>query len=1125
MINKFCQSKLIQITFVVSITISLYAIYLFEQYNYQKSRGSVQKIASSYVSHIRKDINQALSATYPLVALIRTQHGDAAGFNELASEMLSLYPGISALQLQPDGILRYVVPLKGNEGAIGHNVLLNPERTKEAFLARDTGKLTLAGPFNLVQGGIGAVARLPIYLDSEEGKKFWGFASVLVRFPDILNASNLPTLFNEGIAYQLSRIHPDTGDTQVIASSNTPLIDNPETFDIEVPNSVWTFQAFPINGWRDNVSLALSGLLGILITFLMTFSALLISRLSNHKQQLELTVIKRTKELEKNIKKLVDSESRLSESKKCYERAVNGANDGIWEWTLATGEYYLSPRWKQLIGYEDHELPNVVASFDEHIHPDDSLYVEEAIRAHFEERKPYEVEFRLSRKSGEYRWFNSRGQVTRDENGQPVIMSGSITDITVRKQAELQLQDSELRWKFAIEGSGDGVWDWNIQTDDVYYSARWKEMLGYYEGDILPTNSEWKIRIHPDDQSYVAATMQDYLAGKTHLYVVEYRLRCKNESYKYILGRGMVVSRSNVGKPLRMIGTHTDITKQKLAESDLRIAATAFESQEGIIVTDADSVILRVNKAFTTITGYNAEEVIGKNPSVLSSGQHDALFYIAMWKDINTDDYWEGEIWNKRKNGDLYPEKLTITAVKDSNGNITNYVATIVDITLSKEAAQEIEGLAYFDPLTRLPNRRLMIDRINHAMAASARTGNEGALFFLDLDHFKDINDTLGHDMGDLLLQQVAERLTSCLREGDTVSRFGGDEFVVLLEGLSPQSIEAAAQAEDIGNKILSSINKPYQLASHKIISSTSIGIALFDDHKSDVDELLKQADIALYQAKYDGRNALRFFDPQMQANIIARVALEKEINQAIDQQQFQLYYQIQLDDSSQPLGAEALIRWNHPERGLVSPIDFIPVAEQSGAVLAIGQWVLDTACAQLKAWQQDEVTRELTLSINVSAKQFHQAGFTSQIMMAVQQNAINPARLKLELTESLLLDDVENTITKMNTLAKMGIQFSLDDFGTGYSSLQYLKQLPLYQLKIDKSFVDDIVSGKNDQAIVRTIIAMAHSLGLSVIAEGVETKEQLQCLLTEGCTHYQGYLFGKPAPLNEFETLLRKAD
>jgi len=689
-----------------------------------------------------------------------------------------------------------------------------------------------------------------------------------------------------------------------------------------------------------------------------------------------------------------------------------------------------------------------------------------------------------------------------------------------REQAEGVLRDKEERLALATIHNGIGVWDWNLQTLEMIWDDSMFSLYHMQRADFSGAVDAWEKSLHPDDSARSKLEVQDAISGKK-AFDTTFRVVWSNGEIHHIKAVAQVFRDEN-GKALRMLGTNIDVTERKQAENDLRIAAIAFESQEGMIVTDADSIIIQVNKAFTTITGYSAEEVIGKNPSMLSSGQHDALFYIAMWKDINATNYWEGQIWNKRKDGDVYPEKLTITAVKDSNGNISNYVATLTDITLSTEAEQEIEELAYYDPLTHLPNRRLMIDRIKHAMAASTRSSNEGALLFLDLDHFKDINDTLGHDIGDLLLQQVAERLTSCLRENDTVSRFGGDEFVVLLEGLSSKPMEAAAQAEDIANKILSSINLPYQLINHHYNSSASIGISLFDDHKYGVDELLKQADIALYQAKDDGRNTLRFFDPQMQAKITARVALEKELKQAIDQQQFELYYQIQLDDSLHPLGAEALIRWNHPERGLTSPIDFIPIAEQNGTILAIGQWVLDTACAQLKVWQHDEATRGLTLSVNVSAKQFHQAGFTSQVIMAVQQHAINPALLKLELTESLLLDDVESTISKMNTLAKIGIQFSLDDFGTGYSSLQYLKRLPLHQLKIDKSFVDDIVSGNNDQAIVRTIIAMAHSLGLSVIAEGVETKEQQQCLLTEGCTHYQGYLFGKPVPIDEFEAILR---
>jgi diguanylate cyclase (GGDEF)-like protein/PAS domain S-box-containing protein len=579
-----------------------------------------------------------------------------------------------------------------------------------------------------------------------------------------------------------------------------------------------------------------------------------------------------------------------------------------------------------------------------------------------------------------------------------------------------------------------------------------------------------------------------------------------------------------VSNPLGLAITLSDITQRKHVENELRLAAIAFESQEGIMITNADNVLIRVNKAFTTITGYNAEEVIGKNPRLLSSGRQDKLFYDEMWQKINATDYWEGEVWNRCKNGDIQPEKLTITAIKNSDSIVTNYLGSFTDITLSKNAKQEIEYLAYYDSLTRLPNRRLMINRIDHAMEVSSRLFNNFAILFLDLDHFKNLNDTLGHDMGDLLLKQVATRLKDCTREGDTVSRFGGDEFVILLEGLSVQPIESATQAEHIANKILSALNQPYQLVSHDYIISTSIGIAVFNHHQPDVEALLKQADIAMYQAKSDGRHALRFYDPQMQSTITAHAQLEKELNQAITQQQFQLYYQIQVDSLDQPVGAEVLIRWIQPERGLISPLDFIPLAEQNGTILIIGQWVLDAACRQLKIWQQDALTRNLTLSVNVSAKQLKQADFVSQVMRTLQQHAINPARLKLELTESLLQENIEDMIAKMKTLAEIGIQFSLDDFGTGYSSLQYLKRLPLYQLKIDKSFIDTLATNKDDQAIVRTIIAMAQSLGLSVIAEGVETKEQRQCLLNEGCMHYQGYLFGKPMPIDEFEAELRKS-
>lgn len=562
--------------------------------------------------------------------------------------------------------------------------------------------------------------------------------------------------------------------------------------------------------------------------------------------------------------------------------------------------------------------------------------------------------------------------------------------------------------------------------------------------------------------------------------------------------------------------------ERKMIEQNLQIAAIAFESQEGMMVTDANRVILRVNSAFTRITGYTEDEIVGKHPGMLSSGRHDMDFYANMWESIVNTGSWEGEVWNRHKNGQIYPAHLTFTAVKGRDGATVNYVATLVDITSRKTAEEEIQHLAYYDSLTGLPNRRLLMDRLNQALVSSARGKGGGAILFLDLDHFKTLNDTLGHDVGDSLLKQVSERLTSCVREGDTVARIGGDEFVIMLEGLSDSIFEAARQAEIICEKILKVLNQSYHLNNYEYHSTTSIGATLFMGHEVGTDELLKQADIAMYQSKTAGRNAIRFFDPVMQEVINNRAILERELHKAFENDQFQLHYQLQVNHLGQAQGAEALIRWMHPERGMVLPFHFISLAEEIGLILPIGKWVIETACAQLKTWQQSSFTKDIVLSINVSAKQFRQPDFVEQLQDAVQRHGINPSMLKLELTESLLLEDVEGIIATMTTLREIGVQFSLDDFGTGYSSLMYLKRLPLNQLKIDQSFVRDLITDISDQAIVHTIIAMAKSLSLDIIAEGVETEEQLKFLLNKGCTCYQGYLFGRPLPIKQFEELLK---
>lgn len=651
-----------------------------------------------------------------------------------------------------------------------------------------------------------------------------------------------------------------------------------------------------------------------------------------------------------------------------------------------------------------------------------------------------------------------------------------------------------------------------------YVSEAIQEIYGLTPAQVRDDASAVLARIHPEDLAMVDRTMREALAAMRPWDGI-FRVNLPDKGLRWVSGQARPEKLADGG--ITWHGFTQDVTDRQTAALESRIAAIAFESQEGIVITDARLGILRTNQAFSRITGYAAAEVIGQTTKIFRSSQQGEATYEGLYEGLRQQGGWQGELLMKRKNGEPFPVDLSITAVRNEAGDVSHYVATFSDITAAKSAASEIAQLAFYDALTGLPNRRLLIDRLKQALVAGVRNGRRGALLFIDLDRFKGLNDTLGHAAGDRLLQQVAGHLSACVREGDTVARLGGDEFVVLLEDLSPQVHEAAVQAEIVGHKILATLDKSYRLFSHSHRSSGSVGIALFGQELLSYEELLKQADIAMYQAKQDGRNTLRFFDPQMQQDIDNRTALEHALRQAIDNHEFQLHYQVQTDSAGLAVGAEALIRWHHPQRGMVSPGEFIPLAEESGLILPLGQWVLETACAQLAAWQQSPVTRHLVLAVNVSAKQFRQADFVTRLQAAIERHAVTPRLLKIEITEGMLLENMEETIARMQALKAIGVQFSLDDFGTGYSSLQYLKRLPLDQIKIDQSFVRDIAENDNDRAIVRTIIAMAKSLKLGIIAEGVETDTQWTFLLDNGCYHFQGYLFGKPMPATDFETLL----
>lgn len=566
-----------------------------------------------------------------------------------------------------------------------------------------------------------------------------------------------------------------------------------------------------------------------------------------------------------------------------------------------------------------------------------------------------------------------------------------------------------------------------------------------------------------------------------------------------------------------------DISEQKQAEQQLRIAATAFESSEGMFITDAEHRFVRANRAFLQMVGYSFDELQPHRPAIIHSERNPPELVADLLDSLDRDGAWRGEFWARRKNGEDFPTRLSVTAVRDEAGGTTHYVSGIEDITERKLAEEEIRHLAYFDQLTGLPNRQLLTDRLQQALAASGRHHRCGAVLFVDLDNFKTLNDTLGHEQGDILLRQVAQRLSRCVRECDTVARQGGDEFVIMLEALGETLADAANHAERVGDKIIASLNQPYHFPGYEHHSSASIGIAMFSGCDDVADELLKRADMAMYQAKSAGRNTLRFFDPEMQAVVSARAALEAGLREALQRAHFVLHFQPQVDSAGRLRGAEVLLRWHDPRYAQVPARIFISVAEETGLIIPIGEWVLSTVCAQLVAWQADPALAHLSIAVNISPRQFQQKDFVERLLATIERSGADPRRLKLELTEGILVKDIDDVVAKMGALKVHGIGFSLDDFGTGYSSLSYLKRLPLDQLKIDQGFVRDILADADDAAIAGMVVALGENFGLTVIAEGVETEAQLFKLAELGCNHYQGYLFSRPLPQADFEAYARR--
>ena len=838
--------------------------------------------------------------------------------------------------------------------------------------------------------------------------------------------------------------------------------------------------------WR---SVLLFGLPGLLAALLIIFSILRI----NHRLRSEM-----------HSRALLEGELRNSEQH--YRGLVESLNAVAWQMDPSEFRYtYVAPQVERLLGYpaEDWLQPGFI---ERALHPDDARRTLDYCRSETQAGRDHSMDYRMLAADGHEVWV--RDIVTLSPQADAQMLRGLLIDITETKRTEQALALSEDKFAKAFHASPDGLLITRLSDGQLLNVNEGFSRITGYSLNEATDSSTLKLGIwaNPDDRIQMFDQVQQ------HGSVRDFRalIRTRDGSLRTC---EMSAQPIPIAGDTCMLTIARDITEREQMQEHLKHAATVFESTaEGVMITDLQQRITAVNRAFTSITGYSEAEALGQSPRLLSSGHHDSAFYAAMWHNLNASGHWQGEIWNKRKNGELYPEWLTISAVRDSDQQITHFVGVFADISSLKHAQANLDHQAHHDPLTGLPNRMLFEARLHAALEDARLDKRMGAVLFIDLDRFKHINDSLGHPVGDQLLKSIATRLKAHLRDIDTVARLGGDEFIILLPGLQQDD-----DAELVANKLLDCFSLPFQFDEQELFISASIGISRYPDDGNDVATLVKNADAAMYRSKARGRNRVELYTRDLTFQATERMALERELRRAIELEQLQLYYQPKRSLSSNRLiGAEALLRWHHPVFGEIPPDRFIPLAEETGLIISLGDWVLRQACWQMQQWLEQHAPFG-PLSVNLTGVQLRQPHLLARISSLLEDHNLAPALLQLEITESFIMNQAEEALRLLHQLKSLGIQLAIDDFGTGYSSLSYLKRLPVDTLKIDQSFVRGLPGDGNDVAIVRAIIALGRSMQLTVIAEGVETTAQELFLAAEGCEQIQGFVISRPIPADAF--------